>query len=129
LPFITAAALADGEITDRQFERSRFTDPKLLELVAKIKVTRNAELSAKYAIEVGNIVSIRLNDGRTLSKRVDVPPGNAKRPLTDPQVQAKFHSMADEVIGKERAGQVANWVWKLDEKSDAGELMPLLVVK
>jgi 2-methylcitrate dehydratase len=129
LPYITAAALADGEITDRQFERSRFTDPKLLELVAKIKVTRNAELSAKYAIEVGNIVNIKLKDGKTLSKRVDVPPGNAKRPLTDEQVAAKFHSMADEVIGKERAGKISDWVWRLDEKNDSGELMPLLVVK
>ena len=129
LPFITAAALADGEITDRQFERSRFTEAKLLDLVAKVKVTRNAELSAKYPIEVGNIVSIRTKDGKTLSKRVDVPPGNAKRPLTDDQVRAKFHSQAEGVIGKERAGRIADWVWKLEEKSDAGELMPLLVVK
>lgn len=129
LPYITAAALADGEITDRQFERSRFTDAKLLDLVAKVKVTRNAELSGKYPLEVGNIVSIRTKAGKTLSQRVDVPPGNAKRPLTDDQVRAKFHSMADGVIGKQQAEKIADWVWKLDEQNDAGELMPLLVVK
>jgi 2-methylcitrate dehydratase len=129
LPYITAAALADGEITPRQFAENRYTDRKLLDLVAKVTVTRNAELSRKYAIEVGNIVTIKTNDGRTLTKRVDVPTGNAKKPLTDEQVAAKFHSMADDLIGRDRANALADFVWQLEKKSSIQELFSLAQVK
>jgi 2-methylcitrate dehydratase len=129
LPYITAAALADGEITARQFEPARFTDAALLKLVNRVKVTRNAELSAKYAVEVGNIVTIKTMDGRTLTRRVDVPTGNALKPLTDQQVQAKFHSLADDRLGHDRARKLADWVWRLDETKSVGELFPLAVVQ
>jgi 2-methylcitrate dehydratase len=129
LPYITAAALADGEITSNQFAEKRFTDGKLLELVAKVKVERNGELSRKYPVEVGNIVTIKVGDGRTLTKRVDVPTGNALRPLSDSQVMGKFHSMADEVIGADRAEALAEWVWDLDRVGGIEDLFLLSVVK
>ena len=44
LPYCTAVALADGEVTDKQFEPERFTEPKLLELVANTRVHRDAGL-------------------------------------------------------------------------------------
>jgi 2-methylcitrate dehydratase len=128
LPYLTAVALADGEVTTRQFEPQRYTDAKLLKLVAKVKVERNAELSGKYPQEVGNIVTLKLRDGKTLTKRVDVPLGNAKKPLSDAQVEQKLHTLADPVLGGGRVDKVAQWVWKLDEKTDVAELMPLLVV-
>jgi 2-methylcitrate dehydratase len=128
LPYLTAVALADGEVTTRQFEPQRYTDAKLLKLVEKVKVERNAELSGKYPQEVGNIVTLKLRDGRTLTKRVDVPLGNAKKPLSDAQVEQKLHTLADPVLGGGRVDKFAQWVWKLDEKTDVAELMPLLVV-
>jgi 2-methylcitrate dehydratase len=128
LPYITAAALADGQITANQFAGARFTDAKLLELVAKVKVVRNAELSRKYPIEVGNIVTIKTRDGRTLTKRVDVPTGNALRPLSDHQVMTKFHSMADELIGTDRAAALADYVWRLDKLPGIDDLFSTSVV-
>jgi 2-methylcitrate dehydratase len=125
LPYITAAALADGEITARQFEHRRFTDPKLLNLVSRVTVSRHAQLSGKYPGEVGNIVTIKTTGGKTLQRRVDVPTGNARKPLTDAQVEAKFHSMADDRLGRDRARTLADWVWKLDKQAAAGDIFPL----
>jgi 2-methylcitrate dehydratase len=129
LPYITAVALADGQITDRQFAPTRYTNPELLKLVARVKVVRNAELSAKYPREVGNIVTLRTTAGKTLTKRVDVPLGNALKPLTDDQVLSKFHSQSDPIIGNERAAHAADWVWKLESQKNIADLMPLLQVK
>ena len=129
LPYITAVALEDGEITTSQFTEARFTDAKLLELVAKVKVERNKELSGKYPVEVGNIVTIKTRDGRTISKRVDVPTGNALRPLSDHQVMAKFHSMADEMLGADRAEALAEWVWDLDRVGGIEDLFLLAEVR
>jgi len=129
LPYLTAVALADGEVTPRQFEPQRFTDPRLLKLVERVKVSRHPELSDKYPQQVGNIVTLKLQGGKTLSKRVDVPLGNAKKPLSDAQVESKLHALADPVLGADRVNKVAQWVWKLEEKKNVGELMPLLLVK
>src|SRR5438128_3689123 len=48
LPYCTAVALVDGDVTDAQFEHERITDPALLDTVAKVKVHRDAALSARY---------------------------------------------------------------------------------
>ena len=120
LPYITAVALADGEVRAEQFAEKRFTDEKLLELVGKVVVERNAELSGKYPVEVGNVVTIKMRDGRTVSKRVDVPTGNALRPLSDEQVMGKFHSMADGVIGADRAEALGECVWHIGRVAGGG---------
>src|SRR5881396_847835 len=75
LPYIVAVALADGEVTERQFDPKRFSDPKLLDLVQRVKVERYAELTARYPEHVGNIVTLKTSDGRTLTERVDSPHG------------------------------------------------------
>jgi 2-methylcitrate dehydratase len=129
LPYITAVALADGKITAEQFAEKRFVDPKLLELVAKVTVVRNADLSRKYPVEVGNIVTIKTTGGQTLTKGVDVPTGNALRPLSNEQVMTKFHSMADAVLGRDRAEALAECVWHLDKLPGIDDLFLLSVVK
>ena len=126
LPYIVAVALADGEVTAKQFEPARVADPALLALVQRVKVQRHAELSARYPQAVGNIVTVRLLDGRTLRERVDYPRGHAENPLSDVEVEAKFHARADPRLGTERADAVLRWLWRLDEALDGSALISLL---
>src|ERR1051325_3209744 len=49
LPYITAVALIDGEVTDKQFAPERFTETKIVSFLQGVKVERNDELSALYA--------------------------------------------------------------------------------
>jgi 2-methylcitrate dehydratase len=129
LPYIVAAALADGQVTSRQFARQRYTDPKLLDLVRRVRVVRNAELSSLYPRSVANIVTVRSSDGRTATARVDNPPGHSNNPLTDDQLLAKYHLLADPVLGVRRAQEAADWVWRLEEIDDISQLMPLIEVR
>jgi 2-methylcitrate dehydratase len=115
LPYIVAVALTDGEVTARQFEPARIADADLLALVQRVKVQRHAELSARYPQAAGNLVTVRLRDGRTLSERVDYPRGHAQNPLSDAEVEEKFHVLAGPRLGRERAEAVLRWLWRLDE--------------
>jgi 2-methylcitrate dehydratase len=128
LPYIVAATLADGEVTSGQFAPDRFTDPALLALVKRVKVERHKELSARYPGAVGNIVTVRLRNGRAFSERVDYPRGHARNPLTDAEVEAKFHQLADPVLTRGRAEPVLRWLWHLDEAREWRSLMSLLEV-
>ena len=123
LPYITAVALIDGEVTEKQFQPERFKDPKIWKFLEKVKVERNAELSALYPDAVANIVHVELADGRRLAKRVDYPLGHAKNPLKDSQVEGKFNALVEPVLGQERAKKILNLAWKVDEAKNVDELM------
>ena len=123
LPYITAVALIDGEVTDKQFAPERFTEPGIVAFLQGVKVERNDELSALYAEAVANIVHVTLADGRTLTKRVDYPLGNAKNRLKDSELEGKFLNLAAPKIGKEGGDRVLKLCWKFDEARDVSALM------
>src|SRR5213595_3024012 len=123
LPYITAIALIDGEVTNKQFEPERFADPKVWKFLRNVHVERNAELSALYPGAVANIVHVDLVDGRRLTKRVDYPLGHAKNPLKDPEVEEKFSALVEPMLGSDRAQKIVDIVWKLDEAKNVDELM------
>jgi 2-methylcitrate dehydratase len=128
LPYITAVALIDGEVTDKQFEPARFTEPKIVDFLQNVKVERNDELSALYAEAVANIVHVTLVDGRTLTKRVDYPLGNAKNRLADPELEGKFKALVVPSLGEEKAKKIIDLGWKLDAAKDVSEIMRATVM-
>jgi 2-methylcitrate dehydratase len=126
LPYITAVALIDGEITDKQFEPARFTEPGIVKFLENVKVKRNDELSALYAEAVANIVHVELTDGRTLTKRVDYPLGNAKNRLKDSELEGKVTSLVAPALGETGVKKILAHAWKLDEAPGVTELMHLV---
>ena len=127
LPYCTAVALADGEVTLAQFEPKRFTDAALLELVAKIKVHRDPALTARYPNGIPNRITVTLTDGRTLTKEVEFPRGHAHNPMTDAEVERKFRNLVEPRYGKERADRILAACWELEKLRKVEDLMKLLV--
>ena len=128
LPYITAIALIDGEVTERQFQPERFTDPKIWKFLENVRVERNAELSRIYAEAVSNIVHVKLKDGRALTKRVDYPLGNAKNPVSDAELVGKFNALVVPELGDQRAKKIVELAWKLDEAKTVDELMSAMIM-
>ena len=122
LPYCTAAALVDGEITDAQFEQSRFTDPLLLELVSKIQIHRDAELNKRYPDGIPNRLTLTLTDGRVLVREVEFPRGHAENPMTDAEVEKKFRLMVEPRFGKEKADRILATCWELEKLKNAEPL-------
>ena len=128
MPYITAIALIDGEVTDKQFDRERFTHPKVSKFLENVKVARHGELSGMYPEAVANIVHVDLADGKRLTKRVDYAKGHAKNRLKDSEVEEKFFALVEPAIGQKRAKNIVDLTWKLDEAENVDELMKALVM-
>jgi 2-methylcitrate dehydratase len=126
LPYCTAVALADGDVTEAQFALQRFTEPALLDLVAKVRLHRNAELSARYPRGIPNRLRIQLKDGRTLVKEVEFPRGHALNPMTDAEVERKFRSLVEPRYGKERTDRILAACWNLENLKSAADLVKLV---
>jgi len=129
LPYITSIALIDGEVTEKQFQPERFTDPTIWKFLENVTVQRNDELSSLYARAVANIVHITLQDGRELTKRIDHPLGNALNPVNDKQLEGKFNALVVPALGEALAKKIVDLAWKLDQAKNVDELMSALVMK
>ncbi len=126
LPYCTAVALMDGDVTDAQFAPERFQEPVLLELVAKIKVHRDAVLNERYPRGIPNRLTVTLADGRQMVREVEFPRGHAHNPMSDAEVEHKFRGLVEPRYGKERADRIQTACWKLDKLKEAGELIRLV---
>src|SRR5271166_5503802 len=102
LPYCTAVALVDGQITAEQFTPERLSDPALLDLVSRTTVVEDPQLTAGYPAGIPNRVTVTLDDGTKLVSEIAYPPGHDKNPLTDNQLANKFHGLVDPVLGPER---------------------------
>ena len=128
LPYCTAVALVDGEITARQFSPERLSDPALLDLVSRTTVVEDSKLTAGYPAGIPNRVTVTLRDGTKLVEEVAFPPGHDKNPLTDQQLAHKFHSLVDLVLGREQARAVWDRVSRLENDSSPHSILGLIQV-
>lgn len=127
LPYIVAAAIADGEVTEYQFTRERISDPALHELAAKVKVTPDEGLDSVYPEGCRpTTVEVKLRDGATLTKRIDYPKGEPRNPLTDDELLEKFARWSSPSITREKAEDVGGVLLELEGLEDISEFMGLL---
>jgi len=125
LPYCTAVALMDGNVTLDSFDAAHLGNQKLLELVSKISIHRSARHTERYPRGIPNTLTITLNDGRQLTKEVEFPRGHAGNPMTDAEVEQKFRMMVTPRYGTERVKQMLARLWKLEDVTRAGDLIAL----
>src|SRR5262245_18573896 len=128
LPYCTAVALADGDVTLDSFSDKRLHDKQLLELVAKIRIHRDPKLTARYPRGIPNRLEATLTDGRKVVTENEFPRGHDQNPMTDAEVEAKFERMAGGRIDSTLARKILDLCWRFDELQDAGELLRLFPV-
>jgi 2-methylcitrate dehydratase len=125
LPYCTAVALKDGDVTEESFDDAHLNDPALLELVSKIKIHRDAGLTARYPRGIPNRLTVTMADGRQLVKEVEFPRGHALNPMTDAEVEHKFRTMVTPRYGSERVNTILAGLWAMDQVGHASSLLEL----
>ncbi len=126
LPYCTAVALLDGEVTPRQFAPERLGDPALLDLIGRTTVVEDPEMTADYPSCIPNRLQVTLDDGTILECEVAYPPGHDKNPLSDAQLQAKFRGQAEPVLGPERTTALWERLVRIDQDPKPHEVIGLV---
>jgi 2-methylcitrate dehydratase len=126
LPYCTAVALVDGEISARQFSAERLSDPALIDLVSRTTVVEDPKLTAGYPEGIPNRITVTLRDGTTLVDEMAYPPGHDKNPLTDDQLAQKFHGLVDPVLGVARGKAIWEQVARLECDPSPHSVLSLL---
>jgi 2-methylcitrate dehydratase len=126
LPVCLAMALIDGDVTVVQFEKDRWRAQEVMALVEKTSVKSGASLMAKLPKGRGASIEIVFADGQSLRETVEVPEGDAERPLSRSSLERKFMNFAVPVVGKVGAERVMLLVGGLEELKSVRELTQAL---
>ena len=129
LPFITARAMFDGDITNESFAPEKFRDPAVLAFMQKIKVAEDPALTARGGTAVPTRVTAILAGGQRVSREVDHAPGFAQRPMTRAEVERKFRGNVGHRWPEGQTAGVLEALWALEKTADIPALLGRLAVK
>jgi 2-methylcitrate dehydratase PrpD len=113
---------AAGLIFGRAGEGEYADDIVGREDVTALRRKVNATVDKSIAEDAVDI-TVFLKDGSEAHLRVDHAIGSLERPLSDADLEAKFHSLADPVIGAEKAGELIGQCWGLAKAKDVKALV------
>jgi 2-methylcitrate dehydratase len=127
-PYLVAAALVDGGITDRTFTPARFRDEKILALADKVTLIEDTAATRLFPGTFRVRVEIRLHSGKVLSADGENPKGHPSNPMSDDDITAKFMAQATGLLGAEDSTKLVGALWDLESVGEVGELLPLMEV-
>ena len=127
LPFTMGVALAKRRAKIEDFLPENLQNLKVLEIASKVKY----KFDPQFGSLTPAIVEIKTQDGKTLSKRVDIPYGHPQNPISDEDLMAKFKDCAryaKKTLSEDKIDQLAKEkILKLEKVKDIGEITDLLL--
>ena len=125
--YTVASALVRKRFTLEDIAPEAISDPRVLEIVAKVhpRANENLERDSSRA----TIVSIRKKDGCQYTKQVNYPKGSKQNPVSREEVKQKFQSCAQRAggsVSEAKAGEIMKAIDQLETVSDATEVLRLL---
>ncbi|MBC7773689.1 MAG: MmgE/PrpD family protein, partial [Pyrinomonadaceae bacterium] len=127
LPYCLAAGLVDGMVTPLQFKEERVLDQALIPIMDKVKVVPNEEFEALFPKFQPSRVTITTTDGKQFSKRVDVPKGDPRDPMTETEIGVKFNALGAAVIGQSQCDRLREAIMGMEKLKSVDGLMQLTV--
>ena len=129
LPYIVGMALLEGKIDNSTYSEKKYRDPKILDFLKKITVVEDKALSSMYPEAVPNRVTVKLSSGKVVSKQVDYHKGHPKNPMSDQDVEEKFHRLTRKILDKTRARRILDAVWNLERAKDVSKVVSMMTVR
>jgi 2-methylcitrate dehydratase len=128
LPYITARAMFDGDITNESFAPHMYRDPRILAFMQKIKVSEDPILTSRGGGAVPTRVTAILLDGQRITREIDHAPGFAARPMNREDVERKFRGNVGQRWEKDRTDKTLQTLWALDRTDDLSSLLAELAL-
>lgn len=128
LPYVVAAMLQDGDISEASFDLERVRSPDVHRFLReRVTVVEDPSMTARYPMSFPARVEVLTDEGPAWAAHVDDPPGSARNPLSDAALEHKFHRLCGGVLG-DRAAEIIATIDDLAAAEDVRPLARLLAV-
>jgi 2-methylcitrate dehydratase PrpD len=123
---LCAVMLLDGTVSFKSsHDVKRMREREVLALRGRIELHGDDALTQAMPRRQG-IVELRLRDGREIRHHTEAVRGTAENPMTRAEVDAKSCDLIAPVIGRSRARELCDLIWRLEKVKDVRALRPLL---
>ncbi|MEQ9693659.1 MmgE/PrpD family protein [Shimia sp. SDUM112013] len=113
--FPVAVALVHGDVRPEHLTGAALEDPEVLRLSEAIKMVEDAHANDAFPTRRYARVTLTLQDGSRLEGDWCEPRWDATAPPSEGDLRAKFHGLADPVLGITRATALENSLRGLDQ--------------
>lgn len=121
--YVMAVTALRGKIDLQSFEDEFLRSERVHALMAKITVSRDAELDRHFPKYWSGRVTVKLAGGQAHSEQIMAPKGESENPMTIKDVEEKFRGLAAPVIGEEKARDAISCVNSLDRRESLVDLL------
>lgn len=128
LPYCIAAAIVDRKITTQSFTDEKMKDPRIWEVIDKIKGVASQEFESMFPAKQPSKVVIKTKDGREFSEYLEYPKGDPREPMTMEDLENKFNALSEKILSKKRQQEIKNMIFDCD-KLNARHFMNMLALK
>ena len=126
LTYLAAAALLEGEVTEAQYARALWEDPRVKELMGRITMEMDATWEARAPGAYPCSATIATRSGAEYRADVAYAPGHACNPMDAEGVVAKFRRSVAGHMDEARAAEIIALVMDMDELPTLRPLMKAL---
>ncbi len=127
--YLIAAALVDGEITEKTFTPARFRDPQILALMQTIHMSEDPQFSAEFPRTFNCRFTVTLSSGKVVTLHKTNPKGHPANPLSESEIEDKFLRQSDKAgVPRPQARELLDRLWQLDKEPAIEPLFKLMYV-
>ena len=129
VPWTMAVTLAGLPKGPEWYSETTLCSPSIKALADKVRMVVDREAQDRHFSDerkAMSVVQITTRDGRHLERRVAVARGGIASPWPKGGIEAKFHSLAEPVIGAQSANELRRRILDLDEGGSIDTLFALI---
>ncbi|MDA7428705.1 MmgE/PrpD family protein [Primorskyibacter aestuariivivens] len=117
--FPCALAAVHGEVRPDLLSGAALSDPEVLRLSDSLIMRETDEANAPFPATRLARVTLHLTDGREVKGEYRTPKWDAEAPPTEAELRAKYHALADPVLGTPRADEIEAAIDRLEDTPTA----------
>jgi 2-methylcitrate dehydratase len=114
LPYCIAVALVDHKITTQSFSDKKLKDPRIWEVIDKIKGEPSQEFEKMFPAKQPSKVVVRTKDGREFSEYLEYPKGDPREPMTMEDLDNKFEGLVGKLLAKGRRKEIKEAIFNAE---------------
>lgn len=127
LPYCIAVCLVDHKITTHSFSDEKLKDPRIWEVIDRIKGEASEEFERMFPEKQPSRVVIRTKDGREFEEYLEYPKGDPREPMTMEDLENKFNALSSKILTNDAQAAKKDMIFTADQYS-ARDFMKSLII-
>jgi 2-methylcitrate dehydratase len=129
LPYCIATALVDKKITTDSFSEKKLKDPRVWEVIDKIKGEASVEFEKMFPAKQPSKVVIKTKNGNEYSEYLEYPKGDPREPMTIEDLENKFNSLSGKLLTKKKQKMIKEMIFNCEHMKTRDFMKGLVVRK